>query len=68
MDEPGAARLVVGAGDKGKAVSMLRPVGRAEFAGEMVSARSEGDFIAPGTPVVALRVEGSEVVVQTAQA
>ena len=68
MDEPGAARLAVGAGDKGKAVSMLRPVGRAEFAGEMVSARSEGDFIAPGTPVVALRVEGSEVVVQTAQA
>ena len=43
-------------------------MGRAEFAGEMVNARSEGDFIAPGTPVVALRVEGSEVVVERAQA
>jgi membrane-bound serine protease (ClpP class) len=68
MDELGAARLVVSAGDKGKAVSMLRPVGCVEFAGEMVNARSEGDFIAPGTPVVALRIEGSEVVVQTAKA
>jgi membrane-bound serine protease (ClpP class) len=64
MDEPGAGRLPVRAGDRGKALSMLRPVGRAEFGGESFDARSEGDFIPPGADVVALRVEGSEVVVE----
>ena len=64
MDEPGAAKMSVRAGDRGKALSMLRPVGRAEFGGESFDARSEGDFIAPGVEVVALRVEGSEVVVE----
>jgi membrane-bound serine protease (ClpP class) len=68
MDEPGAARLAVAAGDKGKALSMLRPVGRAEFAGETVDARAEGDFLAAGTAIVVLRVEGSEVVVERARA
>jgi len=64
MDEPGAGRLSVCAGDRGRAVSMLRPVGRAEFGGEIFDARAEGDFLAAGTPVTALRVEGSEVVVE----
>jgi len=64
MDEPGAGRLSVRAGDRGKALSMLRPVGRAEFGGESFDARSEGEFFAAGTEVVALRVEGSEVVVE----
>ena len=63
-DAPGAALLPVRAGDKGEALSMLRPVGRAEFGGETVDARAEGDFLAAGTAVVALRVEGSEVVVE----
>lgn len=64
MDEPGSARTPVRAGDIGRAVSMLRPVGRAEFGGDVFDARTEGDFISPGAPVVALRVEGSEVVVE----
>jgi membrane-bound serine protease (ClpP class) len=66
MEEPGAAKMSVRAGDRGKALSMLRPVGRAEFGGESFDARSEGDFIPPGAEVVALRVEGSEVVVERA--
>lgn len=66
MDEPGAGRLSVRAGDRGKALTMLRPVGRAGFGGQTYDARSEGDFIAPGEEVVALRVEGSEVVVEKA--
>lgn len=66
MDEPGTALDVVRAGDKGRAVSLLRPVGRAEFRGQLVDARAEGEFLPPGTPVVALRVEGSEVVVERA--
>lgn len=66
MDEPGAGRLSVRAGDRGKALSMLRPVGRAEFGGQSYDARSEGNFIPPGAAVVALRVEGGEVVVERA--
>lgn len=66
MDEPGAARMPVRAGDRGRALSMLRPVGRAEFHGEVTDARAEGEFLAAGSPVVALRVEGSEVVVEKA--
>ncbi|MEX1045424.1 MAG: hypothetical protein WEC73_04785 [Chthoniobacterales bacterium] len=66
MDEPGAAHLPVRAGDRGRALSMLRPVGRAEFGGEVVDARAESDFLPAGTPLVALRAEGSEVVVEQA--
>lgn len=53
-------------GDRGKALSMLRPVGRAEFHGVVLDARAEGEFLAPGTSVVVLRVEGSEAIVQKA--
>ncbi len=66
MDEPGTALDRVRAGDEGRAVSLLRPVGRAEFDGQLVDARAEGEFLPAGTPVVALRIEGSEVVVQRA--
>lgn len=66
MDEPGSSRLKVRAGDRGKALTMLRPVGRANFDGQTCDARSDGDFIAPGDELVALRVEGSEVVVEKA--
>ncbi len=67
MDEPSASRSALRAGDKGRALSMLRPIGRAEFQGEIFDARAEGDFISPGTPVVVLRVEGSEVIVERAR-
>jgi membrane-bound serine protease (ClpP class) len=66
MDQPGAATAAVAAGDRGRAVSMLRPAGRAEFNGEVYDARSEGDFLSAGTPVVVLRVERGEVVVEAA--
>jgi len=66
--EPGAAHGAVRAGDRGKTLSLLRPVGRAEFGGEIFDARTEGDFLEAGTPVVVLRVEGSEVVVEKARA
>lgn len=65
--EPGAARSPVRAGDRGKTLSLLRPVGRAEFGGEIFDARAEGEFIMPGTAVTALRVEGGEVVVETSR-
>lgn len=60
----GAAFATVRTGDRGKTLSMLRPVGRAEFGGEVCDARAEGEFVPAGTPVTALRIEGSEVVVE----
>jgi membrane-bound serine protease (ClpP class) len=57
----------VRAGDRGKALSLLRPVGRAEFGGEICDARAEGEFLEAGTPIVVLRIEGSEVVVEKAR-
>jgi membrane-bound serine protease (ClpP class) len=63
-DVLGSPHSSIGAGDKGRAVSMLRPIGRAKFHGEIVDARAEGDFIPSGVPVRALRVEGSEVIVE----
>jgi membrane-bound serine protease (ClpP class) len=56
--------LPVRAGDQGRALTALRPVGRAEIGGEVYDARTEGDFLAAGTPVVTLRVEGRELVVE----
>lgn len=56
--------LPVQAGDRGRALSALRPVGRAEIGGEVYDARTEGDFLAAGTPVVTLRVVGREVLVE----
>jgi membrane-bound serine protease (ClpP class) len=67
LSEPGAAHGAVRAGDRGKALSMLRPVGRAEFGGDVFDARTEGEFLEAGTPVLALRVEGGEVVVEKAR-
>lgn len=66
--EPGSAVAAVRAGDRGKALSMLRPVGRAEFGGAVFDARTEGEFLPAGTPVLVLRVEGSEAVVEKAKA
>jgi membrane-bound serine protease (ClpP class) len=66
-DALGSPRSSVTAGARGRALSMLRPIGRAEFHGEIVDARAEGDFISPGMPVVALRLEGSEVIVESAR-
>lgn len=63
-DGLGVSGASVRAGDRGRAVTMLRPVGRAEFAGEVLDARAAGEFLAAGSEVVALRVEGSEVVVE----
>lgn len=64
--ETAMAALPVRAGDRGRAVSALRPVGRAEIGGEVYDARTEGDFVASGVAVEVLRAEGSEVVVQSA--
>ncbi|MBV8529980.1 MAG: ATP-dependent Clp protease proteolytic subunit [Candidatus Eremiobacteraeota bacterium] len=48
----------------GKAVSYLRPAGIASIEGRRVDVLTEGEFIAQGTPIRVVRVEGARVFVE----
>jgi membrane-bound serine protease (ClpP class) len=52
------------AGQRGTAVSVLRPAGRAEFGGVEYSVEADGTFIPAGTPLVVVRVRGSRITVK----
>jgi membrane-bound serine protease (ClpP class) len=51
-------------GRSGTAVSFLRPAGIASIDGRRVDVLTEGEFIAQGTPVRVVRVEGARVFVE----
>lgn len=51
-------------GRRGRALSMLRPAGRADFEGEPMDVVSVGEFIRPGEPVWICEVQGSRIVVR----
>lgn len=57
--------LVSLVGKRGVAVSVLRPVGRADFEGRSYSVESNGDYIPAGTPVEVHRVRGNRIIVKT---
>jgi membrane-bound serine protease (ClpP class) len=48
----------------GKAVTTLRPSGRAEFGGAAYSVETDGSFLPAGTPLVVVRVRGNHIVVK----
>ena len=52
-------------GDKGIALSRLAPIGKARFADTTVEAKTQGEFIDEQTPIVIVRLEGYNVVVET---
>lgn len=65
----GAATLIKGPydhllGQQGTAASDLRPAGVARVTGERVDVVTQGDFVAAGSPIEVLRVEGNRVVVR----
>lgn len=60
---PDQAYLV---GQRGRALTLLRPAGAAEIDGRRVDVVTEGDFIPAGTDVVVIKVEGLRVVVEAA--
>ena len=62
--EKAAARADALTGWRGRAVSMLRPAGRAEFDGEPLDVVTEGDFIRPGEPIEICQVRGNRIVVR----
>ena len=58
--------LQVFLGREGQAVTVLRPTGIADFDGVRLSVSSEGDYVAAGTSVRIIKVEGSKIIVRTA--
>jgi membrane-bound serine protease (ClpP class) len=53
----------ISVGDWGKAESLLRPAGRAVFAGRGFDVISDGSFIEPGTQVKVIRINGNVITV-----
>jgi len=51
-------------GKKGVADSLLRPSGVAKFDGKRIDVITEGDFIAPGSKIVIVNVEGHKIFVE----
>jgi membrane-bound serine protease (ClpP class) len=51
-------------GKQGQASTDLRPAGIATIEGERIDVVTEGDFIANGTPILVMRVDGNRVVVR----
>ena len=51
-------------GDTGKAVSNLRPAGKAKFADSIVDVVAEGEFLDKGVKVEIIEVHGNRVVVK----
>jgi len=58
------AELQAHVGRLGTALTVLRPVGVAEFGGDRLDVVTDGEFVEKGQPVVVARVEGRRVIVQ----
>lgn len=57
----------VSAGDRGAAVSSLRPMGKVRVNGKYFEATTEGELLPANYPVVVVRVEANKIVVKAAQ-
>jgi membrane-bound serine protease (ClpP class) len=60
-----ATALPLSPGMQGTAVTVLRPSGKARFADHVVDVITEGEFIAPKTPVTVIQTDGMRVVVKS---
>jgi membrane-bound serine protease (ClpP class) len=61
-----ATALALTPGMQGTAITVLRPSGKARFADHVVDVVTEGEFIAPQTPVTVIQTDGMRVVVKGA--
>jgi len=61
-----ATALTITPGTQGTAVTVLRPSGKARFADHVVDVVTQGEFIAPQTPVTVIQTDGMRVVVKSA--
>lgn len=51
-------------GDKGAAVSSLRPMGTVRVNGQRYEASAEGDMIPPNYPVIVVKIDGYKLIVR----
>ena len=59
-----ATALALGPGMKGLSITILRPSGKARFEDHIVDVVTEGEFIAPQTPITIVQTDGMRVVVK----
>jgi len=59
-----ATALPLAPGMQGRALTILRPSGKAEFENHVVDVVTEGEFVAPETPVAIVSTDGMRVVVR----
>ncbi|MGI8957471.1 MAG: NfeD family protein [Chthoniobacterales bacterium] len=59
-----ATALPLAPGMQGRSLTILRPSGKAEFDNNVVDVVTEGEFIAPETPVAIVSTDGMRVVVR----
>ncbi len=52
------------AGVEGITVSALRPMGTAEFNGKIVEVKTNGDYLAPGTPIKIVLIQSNDILVE----
>ena len=62
MQLPESAETMIGS--TGKAVTTLRPSGKAVFSGETLIVETDGDFLETGTPVVIIGVDSNRIIVK----
>ena len=62
-----ATALSLTSGTQGTAITILRPSGKARFADQVVDVVTEGEFIAPQTPITVIQRDGMRVVVKRAE-
>jgi membrane-bound serine protease (ClpP class) len=60
-----ATALALSPGMTGVSLSVLRPSGKAQFANHIVDVITQGEFIAPNTPVTVVQTDGMRVVVKS---
>jgi membrane-bound ClpP family serine protease len=51
-------------GDRGKTISRLAPMGKAEFAGEYFEVKTMSEFIDPGVGIEIVKIENSKIIVK----
>jgi membrane-bound serine protease (ClpP class) len=61
-----ATALSLSPGMQGVSLSILRPSGKARFADHVVDVVTQGEFVAPNTPVTVVESDGMRVVVKAA--
>jgi len=62
-----ATALALTPGMQGTAITVLRPSGKARFVDHVVDVVTEGEFIAPQTPVTVIQTDGMRVIVKSAE-